>query len=281
MNSLTVDRIRDAISGEIRSHLDILEVFSEIESTNSYLLKQRCPAPGRYRVALAENQTAGRGRMDRSWYSPPSSGLCMSMAFTFRHMPENLPSLSLAIGTGIAQALERLGIRGIGLKWPNDIIARGGKLGGVLSEVVAANAGCVTVVVGIGLNVDLEDTDVNSRITSGVGGAADLASCSDELPSRAVISAALIEHLYDTMVRFEVDGFSTFVKAWQQYDWLIGQKVTIETADGRAAGVAQGVDTDGALLLVANGDRRRITSGSVTLSEQAVEQSGGQAGEHP
>ena len=277
MNSLTVESIRDAISGDIRSHLDILEVFPEIDSTNSYLLKQACPAPGRCRVALAENQTAGRGRMDRSWYSPPSSGLCMSMAFTFRRMPENLPSLSLAIGTGIAQALERLGIRGIGLKWPNDIIARDGKLGGVLSEVVAANAGGVTVVVGIGLNVDLENTDVNCRITSGLGGAVDLASCTDELPSRAVISAALIECLYDTMVRFEVDGFSPFIEAWQQYDWLSGQKVTIETADGRAAGVAQGVDSDGALLLVANGDRRRITSGSVTLSEQAGEQ----AGEHP
>ena len=273
MNSLTADRIREAISGEIRSHLDILEVFSEIESTNSYLLKQRRPAPGRYRVALAENQTAGRGRMDRSWYSPPSSGLCMSMAFTFGRMPENLPSLSLAIGTGIAQALERLGSSGIGLKWPNDIIARDGKLGGVLSEVLAANAEGVTVVVGIGLNIDLENTDVNSRITSRLGGAADLASCRDELPSRAVISAALIERLYDTMLRFEVDGFSTFIDAWQEYDWLRGQKVTIETADGRAVGVAQGVDTDGALLLVANGNRRRITSGSVILGDQA--------GEHP
>jgi len=120
MSLLTADSIRAPISGESRSHLDILEVFSEIGSTNSYLLDQPCPAPGRYRVALAEHQTAGRGRMDHGWYSPPSSGLCMSMAFTFRRTPENLPSLSLAIGTGIAQTLERLGIRGIGLKWPNE-----------------------------------------------------------------------------------------------------------------------------------------------------------------
>jgi BirA family biotin operon repressor/biotin-[acetyl-CoA-carboxylase] ligase len=273
MSLLTVDSIRAPISGESRSHLDILEVFSEIGSTNSYLLDQPCPAPGRYRVALAEHQTAGRGRMDHGWYSPPSSGLCMSMAFTFRRTPENLPSLSLAIGTGIAQTLERLGIRGIGLKWPNDIVARDGKLGGVLSEVLPANANSVTVVVGIGLNIDLENTDIESRITSRLGRVVDLVSCCDELPARAVISAALIECLYDTMVRFEVDGFSPFIEAWQKYDWLRGQRVTVETGNGLAAGVAEGIDTDGALLLIAKGDRRRITSGSVTLS--------GPAGEHP
>jgi len=271
MNLLTADSIREPISRESRSHLDMLEVFSEIESTNSYLLDQPCPPPGRYRVALAEYQTAGRGRMDRVWHSPPSSGLCMSIAFTFSRMPENLPSLSLAIGTGIAQALEGFGIRGIGLKWPNDIVARDGKLGGVLSEVLPSNADGVTVVVGIGLNIDLEGTDAESRITSRLGRAVDLASCCDELPSRAVISAAIIECLFKTMSRFDVDGFSPFIEAWRKYDWLRGQTVTVETADGLTAGVAEGIDTDGALLLIAKGDRRRITSGSVIQSEHAGE----------
>jgi BirA family biotin operon repressor/biotin-[acetyl-CoA-carboxylase] ligase len=273
MNPLTVDSVCEPISGESRSHLDILEVFSEIESTNSYLLDQPCPMPGRYRVALAEYQTAGRGRMDRSWYSPPSSGLCMSIAFTFRRMPENFPSLSLAIGTAVAQALERFGSRGIGLKWPNDIVARGGKLGGVLSEVSPVNGDGVTVVVGIGLNIDLENSAAESTITSRLGRVVDLASCCDELPSRAAIAAAIVENLFETMSRFDVDGFSPFREAWQKYDWLRGQEVTIETADGLTAGIAEGIDTDGALLLIANGDRQRVTSGSLILS--------GPAGEHP
>lgn len=272
MNLLSADSIRESISGESRSHLDVLEVFSEIESTNSYLLDQPGPAPGRYRVAVAEYQTAGRGRMDRSWYSPPSSGLCMSMAYTFRGMPDNFPSLSLAIGTGIVQTLEGFGMRGLGLKWPNDIIARDGKLGGVLSEVLPANADGVTVVVGIGLNVDLDISDADARITSRLGRVADLASCCDELPSRDLISAALIESLFKTMSRFDVDGFLPFMEDWQKYDWLRGQEVTVETANGLTAGVAEGIDTDGALLLIAKGDRQRITSGSVAVS--------GHAGEH-
>lgn len=266
MNRLTAESVREPISGEPRTHLDILEVFSEIESTNSYLLDQPCPLPGRYRVALAEHQTAGRGRMDRRWCSPPSSGLCMSMAFTFRSMPENFPSLSLAIGIGVARALERFGIQGIGLKWPNDIVARDGKLGGVLSEVLPANAEGVTVVVGVGLNIDLENTDAVSRISSRFGHIVDLASCCDALPSRSDISAALIECLFDTMVRFEADGFMPFYDKWQRYDWLRGQQVKIETADGLVAGVAEGVDTDGALLLKVGGERRRFLSGSVILN---------------
>ena len=273
MSLLTNDSICEVIRHKSRAYLDNLEVFAEIESTNSYLLGQACPLAGRFRVALTENQTAGRGRMDRSWYSPPSTGLCMSMAYTFRSLPENIPSLSLAIGIGIAQALGRFAVHDVSVKWPNDIVARGGKLGGVLSEISPLHAAGVTVVVGIGLNLDFENSDTEVDITNRLGRVVDLASCCDELPSRTAVSAALIESLFDTIVRFETDGFSPFHELWQGYDWLRGQEVVIETAAGHGEGVVEGVDPDGALVLNAKGDRRRFTSGSVVLS--------GQAGEHP
>lgn len=266
MSLLTADNVRQPISGESRKHLDILEVFAEIESTNSYLLDQPCPAPGRYRVVIAEHQTAGRGRMDRTWYSPASSGLSLSLSFTFRSMPENFPSLSLAIGIGVVQALERFGIQGIGLKWPNDIVARDGKLGGVLTEVLPANAEGVTVVVGIGLNIDFEETGAQSVIPTNIGRVVDLASFCDKIPSRAAMSAAVIECLFDTMVRFEAEGFEPFYELWQQYDWLRGQHAQIETADSLVPGVVDGIDTDGALLLKIDDERRRFSSGSVILN---------------
>ncbi len=270
MSLLSAERIREPINGESRSHLDILEVFSEIESTNSYLLDQPGPPPGRYRVALAEYQTAGRGRMDHRWCSPRSSGVCMSMAYTLRSMPENFSSLSLAIGIGVAQALERFGVRDLGLKWPNDIMLRNGKLGGVLSGVLPGKAEGVTIVIGIGLNIDLDNSAAETGITSRFGRVVDLASCCDELPSRSVIAAALIDSLFDIMVRFEADGFSPFLETWQKYDWLRGQQVAVETVDGLVAGVVEGIDADGALLLCANGERRRFTSGSVLLNRQPV-----------
>jgi BirA family biotin operon repressor/biotin-[acetyl-CoA-carboxylase] ligase len=273
MSLLTTDSIAALTSEESRARLEILEVFPEIESTNSYLLEQPCPPPGRYRVAIADYQTAGRGRMNRSWHSPPSSGLCMSMAFTFTNMPENFPSLSLAIGIGVAQKLESLGARGIAVKWPNDIVAEDGKLGGILSEVVPAKADGVTVVVGIGLNTDFKHFGNDSAISSRLGRAVDLASCCDKLPSRVVIAAAIIECLCDTMIRFESSGFSPFHDTWLKYDWLRGQEVTIASPAGVGAGIADGVDVDGALLLNSQGNRRRFTSGSVTL--------GRRSGDHP
>lgn len=268
MNPLTPGSICEFIKEESRTCLDKLEVFSEIGSTNSYLLSKTCPAPGRYRVALAEHQTNGRGRRDRIWVSPPSTGLCMSMAFTFREMPDDFPSLSLAIGIGVVQALERHGIYGIGLKWPNDIVAQNGKLGGVLSEVHPARGNGITVVTGVGMNIDFKNCKQGREIATNLGRAVDLASCCDELPSRSILAAGFIESLIDTMVRFEATGFSPFHELWQRYDWLRGREVTIEMAEVTSAGIAEGVDTDGALLLNAGGDTRRVTSGSVTLRGQ-------------
>lgn len=269
MDLLTADSILGAISGKMRAGLDALEVFATLESTNAYLLGQECPLPGRYRVALAEHQTKGRGRHNRRWVSPPSTGLCMSVAFTFGRMPDDFASLSLAIGIGIAQALENLGVKGVGLKWPNDLVAHDRKLGGVLPEVHPAKADSVTVVVGFGLNVDLRHGGTSTEIHSSLGRAIDVASCCDVLHSRAVIAAASIESLIDTMICFETSGFSHFLGAWQQYDWLRGRQVTIERAEISCDGIAGGVDADGALLLKSGGTTQRITSGSVILNGQS------------
>ena len=207
MNKLDADSIRQPISGVPGARLEILEVFSEIESTNSYLLDQPAPPPGRFRVAVADYQTAGRGRMDRTWQSPPSSGLCLSMAYTFRQVPSKLPGLTLALGIGAIEALHGLGINGIGLKWPNDIIAHDGKLGGILTEVRNGASDSVTVIAGIGLNVELpvdmrtlDKGPTTSKIV-------DLKDCTAEPPSREKLSVAVIESLFDCMVRFEADGF--------------------------------------------------------------------------
>ena len=263
---MTPDGIRNAISDALCSRLDALEVFPQLQSTNSYLLRQPCPPAGRCRVVIAEHQTDGRGRMNRRWVSPPDSGLCMSIAYTFARLPQEFASLSLAVGIAIAQALEGLGVRGIGLKWPNDLVLRDGKLGGVLPEVHPEKSGGATVVVGVGINTDLRLERAGIDMTSSLGRVVDLASGCDEPPSRSDIAAALIAGLVDAMSRFGADGFSAFHETWQKYDWLRGRDVTVEGATATAAGIADGVDTDGALLLVAGGTRQRITTGSVVLN---------------
>jgi BirA family biotin operon repressor/biotin-[acetyl-CoA-carboxylase] ligase len=249
------------------ARLDILEVFSEIESTNSYLLDQPAPPPGRFRVALADHQTAGRGRFDRTWQSPPSSGLCLSMAYTFPQVPAKLPGLTLALGIGVIEALQRLRISGISLKWPNDIIALDRKLGGILTEARGDGNNGFTVVAGVGVNVDLpdsmrilDDTAIKREIV-------DLKACSASPPTREQLSVAVIECLFDCMVRFESDGFTPFQDEWQKYDWLLGKQVVVDNSDGHHSGIADGVDDDGALIIRTDKERQRVITGSITIPD--------------
>lgn len=278
MGLLDVQTIREPISAEPRAKLDSLEVFDEIESTNCYLLEQAAPPPGRFRVALAEHQTAGRGRMDRHWYSPPSSGLCMSLSYTFARTPASLSCVTLAVGVGVAEALQRIGVRGVGLKWPNDIVVRDGKLGGILTETRSGqgkgkgrdkDSGC-TVVVGVGINVDLESNPDAKAIRTRIGHVSDLKSCTTSLPSRSVMSALLIEALFNTLAEFEANGFGRFFDAWIRYDWLRGQRVSIEQTKRTISGVCEGIDHDGALMLRTDAGRQRVLAGSVHLHGQQV-----------
>ncbi len=267
MNTLDPDNIRQPISGVLGARLEILEVLSEIESTNSYLLDQPAPPPGRFRVALADYQTAGRGRLNRIWHSPPSSGLCLSMAYTFRQVPAKLPGLTLALGIGVIEALQRLGIAGIGLKWPNDIIAHGGKLGGILTEVSNGAGKNLTVVTGIGLNVDLPDAMRTLEKPTLTNKIVDLKDCTNNPPSREKLSVAVIEGLFDCMARFESNGFAPFHDDWKKYDWLFGRQIIVHEVAGRCAGIADGVDEDGALIVRTEQDRRRVINGSITLQD--------------
>lgn len=262
---LNTQQIRDPIVDRLGAHLDVLEVFAEIGSTNSYLMEQPAPPPGRFRVAVAEHQTAGRGRMDRRWHSPPNTGLCLSIAYTFAKAPENVACLTLALGIGVAEAFERMGVRGIGLKWPNDLILRDGKLGGILTEVKSRQGRAMTVVAGVGINVDLRQAAGSDAISSRLGYVSDLASCCAVLPSRSEISVTLVEGLFNALADFELHGFGRFHASWQRVDWLRGQRITVETADGLVDGVCEGIEVDGGLILRTADGRRNILCGSVHL----------------
>jgi len=275
ISALYAKGIRAPISGLPQAQLDSLEVFAEIESTNSYLLKQPAPLPGRFRVALAEHQTAGRGRMGRHWYSPPATGLCLSMSYTFSPRPELLSCLTLAIGVGVVRSLEGLGARGIGLKWPNDLVVRDGKLGGILTEIRSNSGDDVSIVTGVGVNFDLRGHADAKGITTRLGHVSDLASCMSELPSRSAASTAIIEGLFNTLAEFEAEGFEKTATAWEKYDWLRGQRISVDQLDSRVTGVCQGIDADGALILQTDAGRRRVTSGSVSFGELTGQQKGG------
>ena len=269
MKDLDASVIRRHVGAGPTSRLDKVEVLPRIDSTNSYLLQQSAPESGRFRVVIAGHQTAGRGRHDRSWQSPPGTGLCLSLAYTFTELPDRLPNLTLSLGVGVVNALSGLGIGGVSLKWPNDIVAMNGKLGGMLTEVQSGADGDVTVVAGIGLNIDLpEELDLRADhywTQRAVG----IRSIHANPPSREVLAGAIIEHLLTTLVQFDELGFASFVDEWRQHDWLHGSVITVEMPDRQITGVAAGIDEDGALLVDTRAGQTRVMSGSIIMASLA------------
>lgn len=267
MINLDAEAIRRSLGDGAATRLAGFEAFGEIESTNSYLMQQESPAPGQYRVAVTDNQTKGRGRHGRTWQSPPGSGLCLSVAYTFAIQPANLPALTLAIGVGLIEALEGIGVGGVKLKWPNDLIADDGKLGGILTETQSQMSDTVTVVTGVGINVDLGEEPDFGAAMGWARRVVDLAGFAEKPPPRDELAARLIDSLCATFVDYETDGFDGYLLKWPDRDWLLGRDITVDTPGRPVTGVGIGIADDGALLVeTAAGVVSRITSGSVVMA---------------
>ncbi|MBT8089163.1 MAG: biotin--[acetyl-CoA-carboxylase] ligase [Gammaproteobacteria bacterium] len=267
MNNFDSDVIRRNLGAAAAARLGRLEIFAEIDSTNSYLMQQPAPAPGKINIALTDNQTAGRGRHGRTWQSPPGSGLCLSLAYTFALPPPNLPALTLALGLGVIRTLGKLNAMAVQLKWPNDLIALGCKLGGILTESRAQPDGAMTVVTGIGLNIDLGERADAVLELDDARRAIDLKSQLAEPPDWNRIAAALVNGLSTAIVDFEARGFAAFSSQWAEHDWLFGREVTISTSGRRITGRGAGIGDDGALLVDTVSDgTQRVTSGSVVTA---------------
>jgi len=266
MSKLDAAGVQRPLTDLANANLERLDVFSSIASTNTYLMTEPPPAAGRYRVAMADHQTAGRGRHDRRWISAPGSGVHLSIAYTFPDPATQLDGLTLAIGVGVIDALQRLDVQGLGLKWPNDIIALDGKLGGILTEVQSGRMPDVTVVTGVGLNVNLEERPDFGAETRWAQQPVDLHSIKPELTDRELIAGTLIDSLYLTLKRFEDSGLAGFMDDWRQHDWLQGRDITVDMPDRQVTGIAAGIGDDGTLFVHTRGGPVSVLSGSIVMA---------------
>lgn len=264
MEKTNGDHLLAAVDDDVKCRIDVVEVLSEIDSTNNYLLRQPAPESGRCRIAMADHQTAGRGQRGNAWASPRLAGLYLSCGYTFKETPRHLSCLTLAVGIALADALNELGAN-CKLKWPNDLVLHNGKLGGVLTELQRKKGDVATVIVGIGLNLDLGEQ--RDTIRSGIGRVSDLRQAFSELPDRAAIAKSIIDHAVAALMSFDTGGFSTFHERWKDFDWLHDKAVRVMTAERDLDGIACGIDDDGALLVRQGDGIERIISGTVTLQE--------------
>jgi len=267
---LDVAMIREGLNSTARSRLRHLEVAWELASTNSTLFARTDVPPERCDVLLAEVQSAGRGRRGRSWLATAGGALCLSVGWTFEQLPRDVGSLGLAIGVCALQAL-RVRIpaavqaaRPVTLKWPNDLMCDGAKLGGILIDLKAEAGGPGYVVIGIGLNIALDDP-ARARIGAAGTEACDLRSLGVPPLLRNAVAASLIECLLRGLTVFEHEGLRPFREEWQTADALRGRIVNVLNGRQTVQGVARGIDLDGALLVETPAGLVRFVSGEVSV----------------
>jgi len=257
---LDADTIRAALNGRTRAWLQNLEVHRVIGSTSTLLAERSGRRSIDGHVCLAEVQLAGRGRRGRRWLSPLGGNLAVSLGFGSRRPAGELGGLSLVVGLAVLDALESLGVAGLGLKWPNDLLLGDAKLAGILIELLQQGP-AVSFTVGIGINVRLPDA-ARTAVDQPV---ADLAGC-PSLPDRSRLAAAVISSVTDFVGEFQELGFEPFRAAFDARHRLHGEAATVsmtgaEPVSGRVLGVSEG----GGIRLATDAGDQVFHGGEISL----------------
>lgn len=274
MNTLNRDpldagQVRRSLSPAAQAKLAHLTLLQETDSTNTAVL--RLPGERQHAHAvLADRQTGGRGRRQKSWHSPAGGNIYLSLGWWFKNSGYPLSTLPLVVAVAVCRALNRTGLEGHGIKWPNDILAGGKKLAGILVESESSGRGPVLAVIGTGLNVRMPEPEPAEPMTAIDRPWTDLASelaADGSVPGRNELAAWLLQELLEALEYFETAGFDSALRgAWQSLDLLQGRKIVVEQGQERISGRARGVDQNGGLLLeTATSGIKAFHSGEVSV----------------
>lgn len=256
--AVVADHLAGAAAGWVRA----LEVHSVIGSTNDRLMHDSQGSVDGL-VCLAEVQIKGRGRRGKSWLSPFAANVALSAGIGLRRSPHQLGGLSLVIGLAVVDCLKGLGVRDAALKWPNDILLGGRKLGGILIEIKstpAADRPVTEAVVGVGMNVNMPN-NLRSAIDQAV---TDL-SGEGYVISRNQLVGALISSIVDHVGEFERNGFAGMRQRFDDHHWLHDQLCQVSQGPSVTVGRVKGVTVTGELELVTQDGTRRFGAGEVSL----------------
>lgn len=270
-DALDAASLRARLADTVRARLASLEVADSIDSTNSELLRRATAAHG-IDVLFAERQTGGRGRHGRAWASPRGSNLYLSLARVFDGDLARLGGLSLTVGIAATEALHALGADAVRVKWPNDLVVDDDaglrKLGGVLIEGGLQDRR-PRAVIGLGLNVRMPQ-DASDAIDQPWTDLHALLGVS--LPARSVVAAAVLAALVDAIERFDAEGLAPFLPRFAALDALRDAEITARIGDAMHAGIAAGLDDDGALRLRTGAGDVLLRAGEVSVRRRTLSQ---------
>lgn len=263
METLSAERIRVGLRTEFVGRN--LVYLPEAGSTNTEARRLGKAGAPDGTLVMADYQTSGRGRLERRWEAPPGSSLLVSLIFRPTLAPHQIQRLTMVCSLAVADAVEAETGLCVGLKWPNDLMVDGSKVGGILTELELRGDRVDYAVVGIGLNVNLDPSELPGDLLMPV------TSLSHALGRRVARRPLLWAVLWAVEARYLAlkAGHSPHAE-WAERLVTVGQPVTISLAGGVLEGMAEGLDANGALLVrQADGRLEAVVAGDVTLRAQS------------
>ena len=258
--------IRESLPEQVRREVEDLDVQQRVDSTNARLMRISSHDVTGIRVCLAEMQTGGRGRRGREWLSPYAGGVYLSVRQHVVPGKRRLGALSPLLALNLADALGELGARGLGVKWPNDLVHSGRKLGGILIETRVHADQNVTVVCGVGVNYRFPP-EWSSRTDQPI---VDLHEIMPRnLVSRNRVAAVIIANVVDTVCGMASHGVRDLPVRWRIRDELVGKVVELREGNGKTTvrGYSTGIDSSGRIVLQTERGLESFELGDVSLRE--------------
>jgi BirA family biotin operon repressor/biotin-[acetyl-CoA-carboxylase] ligase len=258
------DRLRALELRPLLNTHDVGQVIhhrEELPSTNDLARELAEEGAGHGEVVVAERQTAGRGRRGRTWVSPARRNLALSVVLRPDLPVARASEVTLVAAVAICDALRQAGVDA-GIKWPNDVLVRGRKIAGILTELAAETDRVQWVVLGIGVNVNTRAEDFPEELR---GEVTSLLLERGQSAPRALFAAACLTSLEAWLDRHAEEGFEPVRAAWRERSVTLGREVQVRTDGGEITGTAEDIDQGGALLVRTAAGLERLHSGDVTL----------------
>jgi BirA family biotin operon repressor/biotin-[acetyl-CoA-carboxylase] ligase len=239
--------------------------MEHVDSTNDVAKQIAIEGAPNGALVLAEAQSAGRGRFGRSWFSPKLTGIYASFIVRPPFLPRELLILTIATAVGVCEGLRESTSLPVMVKWVNDLVLGGKKVGGILTEARASQSGVEFAIVGIGINVNTEAEHFPSELRCV---AISLKEFSGKQFRRERLLASMLAHLERVYEALLSNGFEKLRERYCQLHFAQGKLVEVTTGSGKLVGVVKGLDGRGALMLqLKGGVETAIISGTVRLLE--------------
>ncbi len=261
----------ELLSLEIKKRVsDDVEFFykNECASSNSECMQLGIQLKNKTVVCVADHQTSGRGRRGNIWHSPAGKNIYCSIGLNKSIPAQYLGLVSLQTGISIASVLRDMGFDGIDLKWPNDLICGGKKLGGILIETRVLENDEYFLVIGFGLNVNQDmsqlDESVKQQITQP---ATSLTQIIGQPVDRQELLLKLIPELISAITNLSAETVPEVIKNFSNLDYLQGKDVSVKTINGNKFGRYLGIEQSGQIRILIDNEITQFSSAEISLRE--------------